>query len=192
MVLEGIKYISEEEAKEMAYIAVSAYKIYKHPDVELRTTLGFSDWIKIGGWIFMMIYIWAPILSALVTDKAAFRSFSFIQIIIGLFIITILVSRWLLYPYYFGRKLYRKRIKNNGKISERTFIHLNEVGVFLKTDGNMTAGIYWDNVAFVRFFPRCIFFCPKGKRDLGVILIRYYEQPVREFLYNYHSEIPIY
>ena len=192
MILEGKKYISEEEAKEMAYVATSLKKIYKHPDVELRTVLGFFDFVKIGGWIFMMVFIWYPALAVLSAVVSGVFPIYFGPLIILYFIFMSWIFSGPVFPYYFRRKLYRKMLRNDGKISEKTFIHLNEVGVFLKTDGNTTAGIYWDNVSFVRFFPKCILFCPKGKRDLGVVLVRYYEQPVREFLSIYHSDIPIY
>ena len=155
MVLEGRKYISEEEAKEMAYVATSLKKIYKHRDVELRTVLGFFDFVKIGVWIYIMAFIWYPALSALVSGVFPIY---FGPLIILYFIFMSSIFSGLVSPYYFRRKLYRKMLKNEGKISEKTFIHLNEVGVFLKTDGNTTAGIYWDNVAFVRFFPKCILF----------------------------------
>ena len=190
MVLEGRGITPEDEAKEMADVVFMTKELYGHPDAELKKIFGIYDLMEKCGLTCLLIFFASAILNAVVLSEESGKVY---VLFFCLVIITISVfSIYIFYLLYIRNKMCRKLIKTSAEMIGRSSILLNEEGVFLQTDGNTTSGIRWDRIDFVRFFSKCIIFFPNGGSGKVILISRYHEQPVREFLSIYHSDIPIY
>ena len=192
MILEE-RRMSKEELKEVANVCGMINKLYKNPKAELRNILGGLHLMIMVGWICLWLVVFVPVLYGVIRFHGVKGGFELM-----LFCLYFLVF-WALYvyiyyinPYQIRKKMYRKMLKATAKMAGKLTILLNEEGVFLQTDGITTSSILWDKLGFVRFFPNCIFFFPREKRGTIIMMSKYHEQPVREFLSIYHSDIPIY
>ena len=185
--------LSEETLKEMANVYGVANILHDHPEVKVEDALQSSYLAKSVVRICLLLVLFVSILCRYILRHGLKQGIW--VLLLGLLLLFFLIAfeyYSFIYQHLATRKTYRNLLKMQLGPTKRAKFLLDDEGAFMQFDGKKVRGIRWDGLAFVRFFPNCIIFFPRELHGTLIMLSKFNELPIREFLSTYHSEIPIY